>query len=256
LVQNGVGATTSPTKGTNFKGKTNETKRRSKSKSKGAGGDLLVVGSVGERGEIHVRDVGVDPLVLGGGEGSGEKGLEVPHVEFGLRERGVVDEMTIEEEVEDDEDDEDEDDLPHDDPFNYYGTNDSKNEFGYDICLECHELGPFPTATHVRAAEEHLGVLEGMWRERCVTKEKARKEKAKGKARARKEAGVQFGDVNEQQVEGEGIDAEEEDTTPILVPPRPPPHANATPPVPEFPAEFESDDGAALAYPQILGEMD
>jgi hypothetical protein len=86
--------------------------------------------------------------------------------------------------------------------------------------LEYYELAPFPIATHVQAAEEHLGVLEGMWRERCVTKEKARREKAKGKARARKEAGVQFGDANEQQAEGDGIDDEEEDTTPILVPPR------------------------------------
>jgi hypothetical protein len=45
LVQNGVGATTSPVEG-NEKGKTKKTTR---SKSKRAGGDSLAVRSVGER---------------------------------------------------------------------------------------------------------------------------------------------------------------------------------------------------------------
>jgi hypothetical protein len=65
------------------------------------------VSGVGERGERHVRDVGVDSLVLGDGEGIGEKGLEVPHAEFGLREREVANEMTSE------EDDDDEADTPN-----------------------------------------------------------------------------------------------------------------------------------------------
>ncbi|CDO74503.1 hypothetical protein BN946_scf184979.g58 [Trametes cinnabarina] len=47
-------------------------------------------------------------------------------------------------------------------------TNDPGQGFGYDICVECHDYAPFPTSAHLRAAEEHLRVLEKRWIERCV----------------------------------------------------------------------------------------
>ncbi|KDR75977.1 hypothetical protein GALMADRAFT_456206 [Galerina marginata CBS 339.88] len=56
--------------------------------------------------------------------------------------------------------------LSEDDPFYYLSTNDPARGFGYDICVECHDLAPFPSGQHLRAAEEHLGMLDVMWRER------------------------------------------------------------------------------------------
>ena len=37
---------------------------------------------------------------------------------------------------------------------------------GYDICVECHEMAPFPSPAHLRAAEDHITMLESMWAER------------------------------------------------------------------------------------------
>ncbi|KAI0822574.1 hypothetical protein BC628DRAFT_1421759 [Trametes gibbosa] len=48
-------------------------------------------------------------------------------------------------------------------------TNDPRNGYGYDLCIECHDYAPFPTSAHLRAAEEHLRVLEKRWVERCVS---------------------------------------------------------------------------------------
>ncbi|TFK49728.1 hypothetical protein OE88DRAFT_1755506 [Heliocybe sulcata] len=45
--------------------------------------------------------------------------------------------------------------------------NDPRDGYGYDICVQCHEVAPFPTAVHLRAAEEHVSALEGMWAERA-----------------------------------------------------------------------------------------
>jgi dual specificity MAP kinase phosphatase len=56
--------------------------------------------------------------------------------------------------------------LPDSDPFNYT-TNDPRNGYGYDICIECTDLAPFPSAAHLRAAEEHLQMLDTAWAERC-----------------------------------------------------------------------------------------
>ncbi|KII85249.1 hypothetical protein PLICRDRAFT_57188 [Plicaturopsis crispa FD-325 SS-3] len=53
-----------------------------------------------------------------------------------------------------------------DDPFDYTGTNDPAAGFGYDVCVECHDLAPVPTAAHLRAAEEHLATLDAIWAER------------------------------------------------------------------------------------------
>ncbi|KAI0760995.1 hypothetical protein BD413DRAFT_648260 [Trametes elegans] len=47
-------------------------------------------------------------------------------------------------------------------------TNDPGQGYGYDVCIECHDYAPFPTSAHLRAAEEHLRVLEKRWVERCV----------------------------------------------------------------------------------------
>lgn len=110
--------------------------------------------------------------------------------------------------------------LPADDPFNYLSTNDPASGFGYDICIECHEMAPFPTPAHIRAAEEHLGVLEAMWRDRCVEKEKARRRDAKSRSRAKRRKSA------EEEEDADDED-EDEDSSPITIPPRPPPHANA-----------------------------
>ncbi|KAJ7500357.1 hypothetical protein B0H11DRAFT_1997229 [Mycena galericulata] len=52
------------------------------------------------------------------------------------------------------------------DPFDYVGTNAPGEGMGYDVCVECHEMAPFPSLTHLRAAEEHLTMLDAMWDER------------------------------------------------------------------------------------------
>ena len=57
-----------------------------------------------------------------------------------------------------------------DDPFFYRSSNDPKSGYGYDICIECHDLAPFPGASHLRAAEEHLAMLDKLWLERCKSK--------------------------------------------------------------------------------------
>ncbi|KAF8895984.1 hypothetical protein BD779DRAFT_1493305 [Infundibulicybe gibba] len=59
------------------------------------------------------------------------------------------------------------DSLPDASPFSYESTNSPKNGFGYDICIECHDLAPFPSTAHLRAADDHLAVLDGGWVERC-----------------------------------------------------------------------------------------
>ncbi|KAJ6514735.1 hypothetical protein DFH09DRAFT_1196163 [Mycena vulgaris] len=52
------------------------------------------------------------------------------------------------------------------DPFDYLGTNAPAEGMGFDVCVECHEMAPFPALAHLRAAEEHLTMLDGMWDER------------------------------------------------------------------------------------------
>ncbi|KAJ7183719.1 hypothetical protein C8R46DRAFT_518717, partial [Mycena filopes] len=42
----------------------------------------------------------------------------------------------------------------------------AREGMGYDVCVECHEMAPFPSVAHLRAAEEHLTMLDGMWEER------------------------------------------------------------------------------------------
>ncbi|KAF9236694.1 hypothetical protein BU15DRAFT_89003 [Melanogaster broomeanus] len=41
--------------------------------------------------------------------------------------------------------------------------NDPSHGLGFDICIECHEFAPLPSAAHLRAAEEHVRALEVEW---------------------------------------------------------------------------------------------
>ena len=106
--------------------------------------------------------------------------------------------------------------LPADDLFNYHATNDPNHGFGYDIAVECHELAPFPSTAHLRAADEHLGTLDLLWKERWERGWRAREEKIVKKRKA---------------TAGGGVGEEEYDSTtwrnPPRAPPRPPPHASA-----------------------------
>ncbi|OBZ66194.1 hypothetical protein A0H81_13806 [Grifola frondosa] len=47
-------------------------------------------------------------------------------------------------------------------------TNDPAQGLGYDICIECHDYAPFPTSAHLRAAEEHMRILDRRWVEKCL----------------------------------------------------------------------------------------
>ncbi|KAG2018272.1 serine/threonine/tyrosine-interacting protein, variant 2 [Coprinopsis cinerea AmutBmut pab1-1] len=106
------------------------------------------------------------------------------------------------------------DELAADDPFNPSVTNNPAKGFGYDICIECHELAPFPTAAHLRAAEDHLVTLERVWRERMVRREVAKLQAEVENVEANPEDGA----------EDRGPRTE---TKTLRIPPRPAPHANA-----------------------------
>ncbi len=119
--------------------------------------------------------------------------------------------------VDDEEEEEDVDSeeiLPHVDPFNYTGTNDPAKGFGFDICIECHDLAPFPNAAHLRAAEEHLGMLDALWREKWEAAWYAKEE------HRMREAQSEF-TVNDATSNSPRM------VLPPPAPPRPPPHANA-----------------------------
>ena len=47
-------------------------------------------------------------------------------------------------------------------PFNS-STNDPSCGLGFDICIECHEHAPLPSLAHLRAAEEHVRMMEMEW---------------------------------------------------------------------------------------------
>ncbi|CAK5273377.1 unnamed protein product [Mycena citricolor] len=56
------------------------------------------------------------------------------------------------------------------DPFDCT-NNDPQLGMGWDICVECHEMGAWPSLAHIRAAEDHIGLLDGLWAERCLAQE-------------------------------------------------------------------------------------
>ncbi|KZP17660.1 hypothetical protein FIBSPDRAFT_22975 [Athelia psychrophila] len=105
------------------------------------------------------------------------------------------------------------------DPFEWRGSNDPRDGYGYDVCVECHEMAPFPTTAHMRAADEHLSMLDTMWVERC---------------KAEAEAGL--GGL----AEGGGLGPNGE------IPVRPPPNANAIIHLP-FPSSPPSTSAAVAA---------
>ncbi|KAJ3809725.1 hypothetical protein F5876DRAFT_43269 [Lentinula aff. lateritia] len=75
----------------------------------------------------------------------------------------------------------------------YPPGNSPRHGYGYDICIECHDLAPFPTLAHLKASEEKVAALEQRWRDQI---ELSRKEKGETQAN-------------------------------YSLPPRPPPHPNA-----------------------------
>ena len=103
--------------------------------------------------------------------------------------------------------------LPADDLFNYRATNSPTHGFGYDIAVECHELAPFPSTAHLRAADEHLGMLDLLWKERWERGWKAREER---RAKKRKTTAQEEDEYNSTAYRN-----------PPPAPPRPPPHASA-----------------------------
>ncbi|KIM40666.1 hypothetical protein M413DRAFT_28455 [Hebeloma cylindrosporum] len=124
--------------------------------------------------------------------------------------------------------------LPEDDPFNYLATNDPECGFGFDICVECHDLAPFPSTAHLRAAEEHLAMMDVMWRERW---DRAWAARQKSKSRTSSSSSSASASI-----------------PPPPAPPRPPPHANAVIhlPFPSSPSNTQSTMVALMAVVRFL----
>ena len=49
-----------------------------------------------------------------------------------------------------------------------FRSNDPAKGLGYDICIECDDMAPFPSQAHMRAAEEHIARLERRWMDKCL----------------------------------------------------------------------------------------
>ncbi|THG96393.1 hypothetical protein EW026_g5436 [Hermanssonia centrifuga] len=49
-----------------------------------------------------------------------------------------------------------------------WSMNDPALGLGYDICIECDDMAPFPSQAHMRAAEEHISKLDKRWAEKCA----------------------------------------------------------------------------------------
>jgi len=124
--------------------------------------------------------------------------------------------------------------LPEDDPFNYTATNDPEAGFGFDICVECHDSAPFPSTAHLRAAEEHLAMMDVMWRERWDRTWAARKKSKK--------------------CDGESLSSSSSSMPPPPTPPRPPPHANAVIhlPFPSSPINLQATMAALMPVVRFL----
>ena len=122
--------------------------------------------------------------------------------------------------------------LPDDDPFNYMATNDPEAGFGFDICVECHDLAPFPSTAHLRAAEEHLAMMDVMWRERWDRTWAAR----------------------EKTCDGESLSSSSSSIPAPPTPPRPPPHANAVIhlPFPSSPINSQATMAALMPVVRFL----
>jgi len=58
----------------------------------------------------------------------------------------------------------------YEDPFDF-SSNDPALGYGFDICIECHDLASFPSSAHLRAADEHLAALDATWAGRNIKDE-------------------------------------------------------------------------------------
>ncbi|KAH7926072.1 hypothetical protein BV22DRAFT_1063654 [Leucogyrophana mollusca] len=127
------------------------------------------------------------------------------------------------------------------DPFAHAQTNPG----GYDICIECHEGAPIPTASHLRAVEEHVRALDGMWAERCRELELIEMESGLSDGLA---ANGSCGDLpaNSQSCKGKSKSK-----------PRPPPHANAVIhlPFPSSPTTTPSTLNSLMVFIKFLERM-
>ena len=131
-----------------------------------------------------------------------------------------------------------EESLPSDDPFDYLATNDPAKGFGFDICIECHDLAPFPTASHMRAAEDHLGMLDNIWRERWEAAWYANEERRMKKVQATLTS-------------DHSSPPQTRMNLPPPAPPRPPPHANAVIHLP-FPSSPQNSQATMVALMPVL----
>ncbi|KAJ4477506.1 hypothetical protein J3R30DRAFT_3756129, partial [Lentinula aciculospora] len=75
----------------------------------------------------------------------------------------------------------------------YPPGNSPHHGYGYDICIECHDLAPFATLAHLKASEEKVASLEQRWKDQ-----------------------VEFSKKEKGETQGN-----------YVLPPRPPPHPNA-----------------------------
>ncbi|KAK2459873.1 hypothetical protein APHAL10511_008073 [Amanita phalloides] len=109
------------------------------------------------------------------------------------------------------------------DLFDYRPNNDPQSGYGYDICVECHDLAPFPTAAHLRAAEDHLTMLDKLWAERCKRTLSS-------------------------------LNTQREEQHEFMLPPRPPPSANAVLhlPCPSSPTNSQSAMASLLLLIKFL----
>lgn len=106
-------------------------------------------------------------------------------------------------------------------------SNDPREGFGYDVCIECHDFAPFPSAAHLRAAEEHIKMMERRWVEKCL---------------------ADLGDVDVDEMEG---------WKDKPIPARPPPSASSVIhlPFPSSPAANAATTNALMPFVALLERL-
>ena len=130
-------------------------------------------------------------------------------------------------------------------PFNTY-TNDPSYGLGFDICIECHEHAPLPSAAHLRAAEEHVRMMEVEWAEGW---------------RRHWEQGWRASSLPDSSVplssSAPAVDPLYGRPPPETIPPRPPPHPSAIIhlPFPSSPQATAVGLNALLPVIKFLGRM-
>ncbi|KAH8074794.1 hypothetical protein BXZ70DRAFT_745283 [Cristinia sonorae] len=87
-----------------------------------------------------------------------------------------------------------------------WSGNDPAQGFGYDICIECDDLAPFPSPTQMKKAEEHIRSMEKSWVDRCLRRYASAP--STPPPEGSEEQGEEMVDV-------------------VQIPPRPPPNPNA-----------------------------